>query len=92
MNGARQELSQKTANLVASQNQLSKLESVDSDLSYRIISFGKNPSAMSIEEKLREVLGENERLKANLQQLNNESRLDGLNTTVVEEKRGMFFT
>ncbi|CAG7832849.1 unnamed protein product [Allacma fusca] len=89
LKNAKSELDQKAASLILSQNELSKLESVDSDLSYKIISFGKNPSMMSIDQKLKEVLAENERLKTKLQQLTEDSKMDGMDATVVEEKKGL---
>jgi hypothetical protein len=44
---------------------------------------------MSIDQKLKEVLAENERLKTKLQQLTDDSRMDEMNATVLEEKHSL---
>jgi len=53
----------------------------------KIVSFGMNPSILSTEDRMKELIAENEALKSKLKQINEQSILGAVDPKLTEEKK-----
>jgi hypothetical protein len=85
----KRELDERSNTLTESSGQSRNPDDLQGDLSFKVLSYGKNPSILSTEERLKEVLLENGQLREKLEKLEADSALHELNVTVIEEKRSL---